>query len=120
MGVRAHGQHLESAAPGMPLEDRAADTWEPLIAVADLAGGPWPGRARAAALALTEAKEATSDQPLRTEDLLDRLKDDPEALWSTLAGRADGLTAMKLGALLRVSGTQGTPSRRRPEPAPRA
>ena len=23
----------------MPLEDRAADTWEPLIAVADLAGG---------------------------------------------------------------------------------
>ena len=30
------------AAPDMPLEDRAADTWEPLIAVADLAGGDWP------------------------------------------------------------------------------
>ena len=37
----------------MPVEDRAADTWEPLIAVADLAGGDWPARARKAAVALT-------------------------------------------------------------------
>ena len=28
--------------------DRPADVWEPLLAVADAAGGPWPGRARAA------------------------------------------------------------------------
>ena len=34
----------------MPLEDRAADTWEPLIAIADLAGGDWPTRARTAAV----------------------------------------------------------------------
>lgn len=118
--VRAHGKTLEAATPPMPLEDRAADTWEPLIAVADLAGGDWPARARAAALALTQAKEATTDQPLSvrlledcrtafaddadalpTEELLDRLKDDPEAPWATWAGRADGLTAMKLGALLK-------------------
>ena len=37
----------------MPVEDRAADTWEPLIAIADLAGGDWPARARRAAVALT-------------------------------------------------------------------
>lgn len=30
---------LEAAEPAMPVEDRAADTWEPLIAIADHAGG---------------------------------------------------------------------------------
>ena len=38
----AHLPTLEKAEPVMPLEDRAADTWEPLIAVADLAAGEWP------------------------------------------------------------------------------
>jgi len=33
---------LADAEPVMPLEDRAADVWEPLIAIADLAGGEWP------------------------------------------------------------------------------
>ena len=46
---------LRTAEPKMPdgLNDRAADAWEPLVAVADLAGGDWPNRARAAALALS-------------------------------------------------------------------
>jgi len=44
---------LEGATPSMELEDREADVWEPLIAVADLAGGRWPELARAAALRLT-------------------------------------------------------------------
>jgi hypothetical protein len=33
--------------PAMPVQDRAADTWEPLVIVADLAGGQWPALARA-------------------------------------------------------------------------
>lgn len=33
---------LADAERVMPLEDRAADVWEPLIAIADLAGGEWP------------------------------------------------------------------------------
>jgi len=33
--------------------DRAADAWEPLFAIADVAGGDWPRRARAAAVALS-------------------------------------------------------------------
>jgi hypothetical protein len=35
------------------LNDRAADAWEPLLAIADLAGGDWPQRGRKAALALS-------------------------------------------------------------------
>ena len=44
---------LTVAEPQMDLEDRAADVWEPLIAVADLAGGRWPALARAAVTKLT-------------------------------------------------------------------
>ena len=35
------------------LTNRAADIWEPLLALADLAGGRWPELARAAATSLT-------------------------------------------------------------------
>ena len=37
--------------------DRAKDMWEPLLAVAEIAGGDWPRRAREAGLALAEAQE---------------------------------------------------------------
>ncbi len=48
------------ARPQIPdeLDDRAADSWEPLLAIADAAGGTWPVRARAAAHTL-----ATLEQP---------------------------------------------------------
>ena len=48
---------LADAEPALPVEDRAADCWEPLAAIADLAGGDWPTRARKAAFALTEESE---------------------------------------------------------------
>ncbi|MBB2741916.1 UNVERIFIED_ORG: hypothetical protein FHR35_001738 [Microbispora rosea subsp. rosea] len=48
--LRADLDTLESAEPPMPVEDRAADTWEPLVVVADHAGADWPERARAAVL----------------------------------------------------------------------
>lgn len=46
---------VQSAQPPLPAElnDRAADNWEPLIAIADQAGDEWPVRAREAALALS-------------------------------------------------------------------
>ena len=46
---------LEHSRPTIPVElgDRAADVWEPLLAIADLAGEAWPDRARAAAIALS-------------------------------------------------------------------
>jgi hypothetical protein len=54
------------------VDDRAADVWEPLIAVADMAGGDWPRRARAAAKAMTsDAAEADAAQSTKTQLLAD-------------------------------------------------
>lgn len=52
-----HVDALREADPNVPsaLNDRAADTWRPLLAIADRAGGEWPDRARTAALALSGA-----------------------------------------------------------------
>ena len=46
---------LEVTEPGIPekLNDRAADVWEPLLAIADMAGGEWPTWARQSAIALS-------------------------------------------------------------------
>src|SRR5262249_56880534 len=48
---------MAEARPEMPsgIEDRDADVWEPLLAIADAVGGDWPVRARGAALALVGA-----------------------------------------------------------------
>ncbi len=43
------------------LDDRAQDGWEPLIAIADVAGGAWPARARRAAVAIFTARSAADD-----------------------------------------------------------
>jgi hypothetical protein len=46
---------LRDADPTIPseLDDRAAEAWEPLLAIADLAEGEWPRRAREAAVRLS-------------------------------------------------------------------
>ena len=114
-----HLAELEKAEPSMPLEDRAADTWEPLVAVADLAGGLWPGLARDAAVALAadQDSEARTSDGIRlladlraafaalgnpdaatTKDLLRVLNADPEAPWAALA--PGGLSAKRLGDML--------------------
>jgi len=63
---------LTDADPTMPLEDRAADTWAPLVAVADAAGGEWPDRARAAAATITaEAAEHDAEVSLNVRLLGD-------------------------------------------------
>ncbi|ARP71383.1 DUF3631 domain-containing protein [Streptomyces pluripotens] len=118
---------LEEAAdlePEMPVEDRAADTWEPLVIVADLAGGHWPRLARLACARMVAAEVAAEeDHPsgariladirrvfyaqreadsLSTEELLHHLRQDAEAPWAEW-GRG-GLTARELGRLLRDFG----------------
>ncbi|PRY00698.1 DUF3631 domain-containing protein [Allonocardiopsis opalescens] len=119
--VRANLDELGQAEPNMPVEDRAADTWEPLIALADVAGGSWPKRARQAAKALTDAHEqadtgsstgvrlladcravftAKGDpNAIKTTDLLNGLKAIEEAPWAEWG--KNGLTARKLGDFLR-------------------
>src|SRR5262249_15983808 len=42
------------------LNARAADIWEPLFVIADIAGGDWPAKARAAAVALTMSAQENS------------------------------------------------------------
>lgn len=63
---------LRAADPAVPaaLHDRAADNWRPLLAIADLAGGEWPERARKAAVALTLAG-AEDAETMRTMLLRD-------------------------------------------------
>jgi putative DNA primase/helicase len=53
--VHQHSDAIAKAQPEIPssLNDRAADIWEPLLAIADLAGGEWPQLARQAALKLS-------------------------------------------------------------------
>jgi len=96
------------------LNDRAADSWEPLIAIADAVGGSWPARARAAAIALSsEADDAVSvgirllgdikevfadDSSMPTAELLRRLHDLEEAPWGDWYGKP--LTARALARLL--------------------
>ncbi|MEV4728742.1 DUF3631 domain-containing protein [Saccharopolyspora sp. NPDC049426] len=107
---------LERAEPEMPLEDRAADTWEPLIAVADHAGGSWPDRARQAAVdllaeatdndqgtirtrLLVDCRTAFNDaQVISTADLLRQLNSDLEAPWRDYG--PGGLSPAKLSKLL--------------------
>jgi hypothetical protein len=89
---------LRSLRPALPeeLDDRAQDIWEPLLAIADLSGGDWPARARAAALALsgTGSREddeltaklirdiravfdQTGKKRMRTDDLIEQLAPSP-------------------------------------------
>jgi hypothetical protein len=53
---------LRTVRPDLPdeLDDRAQDAWEPLLAIAELAGGNIPHRARAAALTLSGARDDDS------------------------------------------------------------
>ena len=57
---------LKSSDPPIPatLHDRAADNWEPLLAMADIAGGDWPSLARKAAQRLTETDSDNLLAPL--------------------------------------------------------
>ncbi len=109
---------LDVAEPEMPegIVDRAADTWEPLIAVGDAAGGEWPKRARAACVALNQARVDSGQSlgvrlladiraamagadKIATADLLDRLAKIDEAPWGDMWGKP--LDARRLAKLLK-------------------
>jgi Protein of unknown function (DUF3631) len=62
---------LEEAEPVLPevLSDRQQDVWEPLFAIADLAGSGWDGRARAAAASLHGGRPEDHDAVRLLADL---------------------------------------------------
>ncbi|MET8445631.1 DUF3631 domain-containing protein [Streptomyces sp. NPDC004981] len=94
--------------PQMPdgVTDRPADVWEPLLSVADAAGGDWPERARAACVELVNAARADDKgsvgirlltdlrdhvmagiDRMPTVAILDRLCALDEAPWADMSGR---------------------------------
>jgi hypothetical protein len=98
------------------IEDRAADIWEPLIAIGDCAGGEWRERIRAAAVELVGAsqsngetlgirllsdiRQAFGDQTsMTTSDLLAALNGLDDSPWGDIRGRA--LDARSLSRRLR-------------------
>lgn len=119
--VRRHLEELRAARPRLPVEDRAADVWEPLVAVADLAGGTWPKRAREAAVAISGSEEPEdasmgerlladlqklfddkAKPALPTAEILKELHGFEEAPWADYYGHA--LSARDLARLLRPFG----------------
>ncbi|MFZ4284328.1 DUF3631 domain-containing protein [Streptomyces rhizosphaericola] len=64
---------VKGAWPQMPegITDRPADVWEPLLAVADAAGGNWPARARAACVELVKASQSDDKASLGIRLLTD-------------------------------------------------
>jgi len=109
---------LADARPAVPdsLDDRAADGWETLIAIADAAGGDWPARARAAAVELSATREPDDEtlgvrllgdvrtvlagaDRMSSADLVAGLVELPEAPWGSWYGRT--LSQRDLARLLR-------------------
>jgi hypothetical protein len=64
---------LGTADPRIPqgLDDRAADNWRPLFAIADLAGDRWPGLAREAALLISGNEERRDQTAVLLADIAD-------------------------------------------------
>jgi uncharacterized protein DUF3631 len=110
--------------PDMPegVTDRDADVWEPLLAVADLAGGHWPQMARATAVTLVTASKggtpsvgvqllsdirtvfgARRADRLSTEALLTDLREIEESPWAVIR-RGEPLDARGLAQRLRKYG----------------
>lgn len=98
--------NLQGKFPELPKEitDRNADIWEPLITLADAAGGTWPNRARVAAVALVAAtgervpslgtlllsdiRQVFGDaDALPTLTILSRLNKLEESPWGDLQGK---------------------------------
>lgn len=116
-------EDVTDAWPTMPqgIEDRDADVWESLLAVADAAGGDWPGLARVAAVALVaQSREGTpslgihllSDlkeifearDAMSTASILSALNAKEEAPWGDLKGKP--LDSRRLAYFLRKYGVR--------------
>jgi putative DNA primase/helicase len=113
---------LQNANPTLPdgFSNRVAANWHPLLAIAEVAGGEWPEKAREAAVSIAKSK-ATLDQSIgirlladiRTEfgdeqalfsiRLIGKLTADPESPWAEYS-RGKPLTQKQLANRLRQYG----------------
>ena len=62
-----HPKTIANANPAIPenLNDREQDNWEPLLAIAEAAGGHWPETARHAAVALSQNGDEQSSNAIK-------------------------------------------------------
>lgn len=117
---------LAAARPQMPegVRDRPAEVWEAILAVADVAGGQWPERARAACRyfvvdagadeklslgtrLLRDIKDAFGDRDrMFSADLIAALTADEESEWRDLWGKQ--LDQRRLAKELRRYGVRST------------
>lgn len=101
--AKDHNEQVRQSRPPLPesLNDRAQDNWEPLLAIAMVAGGGWLEIGTAAALKLSgtesaaqtigtelltdiqEIFEARGTDRISTADLIKALCEDDEKLWAT-------------------------------------
>lgn len=114
---------LKDARPEIPalLSSRQSDFWEPLLAIADLFGGTWPDKARAASLCLhaPKAEDSQGVQLLRdirdifieegkdamySFQLVELLVLDETKIWYHLNGGRDSLDPAHLALLLKPFG----------------
>ncbi len=124
---------LQDAWPDLPdgIEDRNADVWEPLLAVADAAGGDWPKCGRTGAVAMvTDVAERPATLGIRlladlrtafdqdgaevlfTETILQRLIALDDSPWMDLRGKeldSRGLSR-RLGEYQTENGKRITPT----------
>jgi hypothetical protein len=121
---------LQAAKPALPdaLNDRACDNWEPLLAIADLAGAEWARKARDTAKALSgdgvaaddddgvellqdirTVFDATIDDVVFTKVMIAHLVADSERQWAAYGRAHQPITDRQVAKLLSpfgiISGT---------------
>ena len=113
---------LRDARPAIPdeLDDRAGDVWEPLLALADHAGGDWPGRALSAALKLSARggrDDDSSGERLLSDirDVFGQLSEEDKIFSADLVGRLKRPRVAMGGVDCREA---DQPTRRRENPRP--
>lgn len=110
-----HMDLLREAEPDIPEtnNDRMTDNWMPLIAIADLAGGPWPELMRKSMLGMVDGTDDSigpkllkdiqeifkTRQRMFSEELVEALTNKKESPWCDW-NRGKGLTQNGLAGLL--------------------
>jgi putative DNA primase/helicase len=119
--ARDNAEAVRAANPQMPpgVFNREADNLQPLLAIADVAGGEWPGRARAAAMAGRQLSEDEAsllelligdirniftekkDQWISSATLIEALCEITPRPWAEYGRSGKPLTQNKLARLLK-------------------
>jgi putative DNA primase/helicase len=125
-----NAEAVRHARPELPdgLHDRAQDNWEPLLSIADAAGGDWPLLARKAAIAisgddegylsignelLADIKEVFEEKRIDRASMADLIKalcEDEEKPWATY-WHGKPITARQMSRRLRGYGIAPKPLR---------